>query len=78
MERSLIPRFVIFGFVFLGVLLAEIVILIPHLLASASVEGSFWLLTVVTVVSMVIFLVEGLRFRKKKNCAKSDAVRAMF
>lgn len=67
MGKSLIPRFIVFGFVFLGVLIAEIVILIPHLLVSASVEGSFWLLTVVTIVSMVIFLVEGLRFRKKKN-----------
>jgi hypothetical protein len=65
--KSLIPRFIVFGFVFLGVLIAEIVILAPHLLVSASVEGSFWLLTAVTIVSMVIFLVEGLRFRKKKN-----------
>jgi hypothetical protein len=67
MGKSLIPRFIVFGFVFLGVLTAEIVILAPHLLVSASVEGSFWLLTAVTIVSMVIFLVEGLRFRKKKN-----------
>ncbi len=65
--KSLIPRFIVFGFVFLGVLFAEVVILVPHLLASASVEGSFWLLTAVTIVSMVIFLVEGLRFRRKKN-----------
>ena len=67
MGKSLIPRFIVFGFVFLGVLIAEIVILAPHLLVSASVEGSFWLLTALTIVSMVIFLVEGLRFRKKKN-----------
>jgi len=67
MGKSLIPRFIVFGFVFLGVLTAEIVILVPHLLVSASVEGSFWLLTAVTIVSMVIFLVEGLRFRKKKT-----------
>jgi len=66
MGKSLIPRFIVFGFVFIGVLIAEIVILVPHLLVSASVEGSFWLLTVVTIVSMVIFLVEGLRFRKKQ------------
>jgi hypothetical protein len=39
MGKSLIPRFIVFGFV---------------------------LLTVVTIVSMVIFLVEGLRFRKKQ------------
>jgi len=67
MGKSLVPRFIVFGFVFVGVLIAEVVILVPHLLVSAPVEGSFWLLTVVTVVSMLIFLVEGLRFRKKKQ-----------
>lgn len=65
--KSLIPRFIVFGFVFLGVLIAEVAILVPHLLVSASVERSFWFLTVVTIVSMAIFLVEGLRFRKKKK-----------
>jgi len=65
--KSLIPRFIVFGFIFLGVLIAEVAILIPHLLVSASVQSSFWLLTVVTTVSMAIFLVEGLRFRKKKR-----------
>lgn len=65
MGKSLIPRFIVFGFVFLGVLIAEIVILVPHLLASASVEGSFWLLTVVTIIAAALFLVEGLRFRKR-------------
>ncbi len=63
--KTLMPTFAIFGFIFLGVLIAEIAILIPHLLARASVEESFWLLTVVTVVSAAIFLVEALRFRKK-------------
>jgi len=63
--KSLIPRFAVFGFVFIGILIGEIAILLPHLLAGATVEGSFWLLTVVTVASAVIFLAEGLRFRKK-------------
>jgi hypothetical protein len=65
--KSLIPRFIVFGFIFLGVLIAEVVILVPHLLVSAPVEGSFWLLTAVTIVSMLILLVEGLRFRKKEE-----------
>jgi len=63
--KTLIPRFAIFGFIFVGVLIGEVAILLPHLLAGAAVEGSFWLLTVVTVISASIFLVEGLRFRKK-------------
>ena len=65
--RRLVPRFIVFGLVFVGVLIAEVVVLVPHLLVSASVEGSFWLLTVVTVVSMVIFLVEGWRFRRRRR-----------
>ena len=64
-KKKLVPRFAVFGLVFVGVLLAEIGILIPHILAGSMVEGSFWLLTIVTIVSAAIFLLEGLRFRRK-------------
>ena len=71
--KTLIPRFAVFGFIFVGVLIAEIVILVPHLLLSASVEGSFWLLTIVTIVAAAIFLIEGWRSgRKQKNRAKPE------
>jgi hypothetical protein len=63
--KTLVPRFAIFGLVFVGVLIAEVAVLIPHLLSSSPVEESFWLLTVVTIVAAAIFLAEGLRFRKK-------------
>jgi hypothetical protein len=63
--RSLIPTFAVFGFIFIGFLIAEIAILIPHLVVSAPVEVSFWFLTAMTVACALIFLVEGLRFRKK-------------
>ena len=62
--KTLIPRFAVFGFVFIGVLIAEIAVLIPHLLFESPVEESFWLLTIVTVVSAMIFGVEALRFKK--------------
>ncbi len=65
--KTLMPSFAIFGFIFLGVLIAEIAILVPHLLVGASVQESFWLLTVVTVVSALIFLFEGLQFRRKNK-----------
>ena len=65
--KTLVPRFVVFGLVFLGVLIAEIAILIPHLLLGASVEGSFWLLTTITIVAAAIFLIEGSRFRKQRK-----------
>ncbi len=64
--KNLIPRFIIFGLIFLVVLILEIVILIPHLLAEVSVEGSFWLLTIVTVISAGIFLIEGVKWKKNK------------
>jgi hypothetical protein len=63
--KTLIPSFAIFGFIFLGVLFAEIAVLIPHLLLGSPIEESFWLLTVVTVVSAAIFIAQALRFRKK-------------
>ncbi len=67
--KSLIPRFTVFGLLFLGVLIAEVSILIPHLLFSSPVEESFWFLTAITVITAAIFLIEGLRFRgeQKKN-----------
>ena len=65
--KNIFPRFVVFGFVFLGILIAEVAILVSHLLLGASVEGSFWLLTAITIVAAVIFLVEGFRFRKQSK-----------
>lgn len=63
--KTLVPSFAIFGFIFVGVLIAEIAVLIPHLLLGSPVEEAFWLLTIVTVVSAAIFLFEAVRFRKK-------------
>jgi hypothetical protein len=65
--KRLLPRFMIFFFIFLGTIVAEVAILIPHLMARASIEGSFWLLTTVTIVSAGIFLFESLRFKKKRT-----------
>ena len=65
--KTTVPRFVVFGLVFLGVLIAEVAILVPHLLLGAPVEGSFWLLTAITIVTAAIFLIEGSRFRKQSK-----------
>lgn len=67
--KALIPRYLVFGFVFIGVLIAEIVILLPHLLVGASVEGGFWLMIILTIVTVAIFLTDGLRFRIKTKPA---------
>jgi O-antigen/teichoic acid export membrane protein len=53
----------------LAVLAIEIAILMLHLWTDSSVEGSFWLLTIVTVVSAVVFLIGGLKWRKNKLSA---------
>lgn len=63
--KSLVPRYLVFGFVFIGILIAEMVILLPHLLVGASIEGGFWLMIILTLVAAVIFLTDGLRFRVK-------------
>ena len=63
--KILIPSFSVYGFIFIGVLIAEIAVLIPHLLRGSPIEESFWLLTLVTIVSAAVFLVEAWRFRKK-------------
>jgi len=65
--RSLIPRVVIFGFIFLGALIAEVAVLIPHLFIPNGVQESFWLLTLVTVFAAAVFLIEGLRSRKRRG-----------
>jgi len=65
--KTIVPRFIVFGLIFVGVLIAEVAILLPHLLFATSVEGSFWLLTILTVITAVIFLVEGSRFKKKRE-----------
>ena len=64
--KNLIPRFIIFGLIFLSVLIIEIGILVLHLLTGSSVEGSFWLLTIVTIISAAMFLAEGIKWKKNK------------
>ena len=64
--KNLVPRFIMFALVFLVALIIEIGILVPHLLAETSVEGSFWLLTIVTVISAGMFLAEGIKWKKNK------------
>jgi hypothetical protein len=65
--KTLVPSFAIFGFIFIGILTGEVAILIPHLLVGASIQESFWLLILVTVVSASIFLVQALQFRIKQK-----------
>jgi hypothetical protein len=68
--KYLMPSFVIVGFVFVGILIGELAVLIPHLIRGVPVEESFWLWIATTTVAALLFLVEAVRFRMKpKNSA---------
>jgi hypothetical protein len=63
--KTLLPSFAIFGFIFIGILITEFVMLLPHLLVGASVQEAFWLLMIVTLVAAATFLIQALRFQRK-------------
>ncbi len=65
--KTLMPSFVIFGFVFVGMLIAEIAVLIPHLILGSSIEEAFWLWIITTVAAALLFLVTAVRFRMKSK-----------
>jgi hypothetical protein len=65
--RTLVPRFVIFGFIFIGLMVAEIAIIVAHVVIGDPIERSLWLLTGLTLMVAIIFLVEGLRWRQRKK-----------
>ncbi len=62
--RSLIPRFILYGFFFVGLLIPEIAALYFRWLAQEPIEP-YVLLTAITLFSAVSFLVEGLGLRKE-------------
>jgi hypothetical protein len=63
--KSLMPSFVIVGFIFVGILIGEVAVLIPHLIRGAPIEESFWFWIITTTVAAMIFLVYALRLRMK-------------
>jgi len=68
--KYLMPSFVIVGFIFVGILIGELAVLVPHLVRGAPIEESFWFWIVTTSVAALLFLVEAVRFRMKpKNSA---------
>jgi hypothetical protein len=65
--RTLMPNFVLIGFIFIGILIGEIAVLIPHLVRGVPIEESFWFWIVTTIVAASLFLVEAIRFRMKSK-----------
>jgi hypothetical protein len=68
--KSLLPSFIIIGFIFVGILIGELAVLIPHLVRGAPVQESFWFWIFTTIIAALLFLVSAIRFRMKpKNSA---------
>ena len=63
--KTLLPSFVIIGFIFVGILIGELAVLIPHLIRGAPIQESFWFWILTTTVAALLFLVEAVRFRLK-------------
>jgi len=71
--RILVPNPLVYSFVFLGILLTEFIVLTIHF----SVETNqfkifFLLLTSITIVALVLFLIEGLRMLSKTRTNPSE------
>jgi len=58
MKKGITPELTekVIGFIFVGVIVAELAVLVPHLLLGSAVQESFWLLTAVTVAAATILL----------------------
>jgi len=74
--RNLVPRLFFYSFFFLGALCAEtIVIAMSFIVSGLVIETSFFFLTGMTVVAMVLFLVEGIKLHRKtqnRNESQND------
>lgn len=68
--RSLVPRMLFYSFLFMGILIIEIVVLAIHFtVEDYQFKVFFFYLTLITAAAMTLFLVEGLLllFRFKKG-----------
>ena len=64
--KSLVPRFILYGIFFVGLLVPEVAVLSIRWLAQEPIEP-YLVMTAITVFSAAAFLVEGLRLRKKMS-----------
>jgi hypothetical protein len=66
--RNLVPRLMFYSFFFIGAFGAEIgIILLSYLVPWLVIETSFFFLTGMTAVAMILFFIEGALLRKKDN-----------
>lgn len=66
--RRLVPRMMVYSFVFMGILALELVVLAIHFsVEDYKFKVFFFLLTLVTAAAMVLFLVEGVMLLVKSK-----------
>ncbi len=66
--KNLVPRLMFYSFFFLGAFAAEIaIILLSYLIKAIVIQTSFFFLTGMTAVAMILFLIEGLLLYGKLN-----------
>lgn len=58
--RNLVPRLLFYSFFFMGILSAEIVIVVIRFFSGEAFQLEFMFLTFITSAAMVLFLVEGI------------------
>jgi hypothetical protein len=63
--KTLMPSFIIIGFIFVGILIGELAVLIPHLVRGAPIQESFWFWIITTTITALLFIIEAIRFRMK-------------
>jgi hypothetical protein len=68
--KTLVPRMVFYSFFFMGIFLAEIILVVMQLFVThQTISLGIWYSILITAVSMTIFLVEGFLTAKHKKTA---------
>jgi hypothetical protein len=80
--KNLIPQLMLYSLFFLGVFVTEVsTIVLSLIIKSLVVETSFWFLTAITLVAMLLFIKEGKRLQRKlktQNAQLRDKKTALF
>jgi len=66
--KNLVPRLMFYSLFFIGAFAAEVsIILLSFVIESLVVEAGFLFATVITLVSMLLFVMEGVKLHRKLN-----------
>jgi hypothetical protein len=72
--KNLVPRLMFYSFFFIGAFAAEVsIILLSLVIKSLVVEAGFLFATVMTLVAMLLFIIEGIRLYRKLNPKRANS-----